>query len=210
MQITNDIKIYKTIARRFFAGLIDSLIYYYISSLLFFALCFITNIKLPLPVYWTIYLFVSFTTTIILTKVYNGTIGKWYFNVKVINTNCTENIKWIQSIYREIINIGMYILYIMPMYFYWYQNGNFDYEKYFSKDHPTFIVSLITILYCIVSVSEILTSLFNEQRRAIHDFLGETVVVINGKYRLLSKTITIIIYIIGIAIYMRIFEFIKK
>lgn len=201
---------YKTIVRRFFAGLIDSLLYFYCSSLIFIILCLSLNYKFPLPVYWTIHFFIAYPLNIILTKKYKGTIGKLYFNVSVIDHNNSNRITWTQSIYRELINIGMQIFYIMPMYFYWFQHKAFNYQDYFSKDHPDPLISLITFFSCLVSISEIVTSLFNKKRRAIHDYIGETVVIISGKYRLLSKTITIVIYIIGLAIYMRIFEYIKK
>jgi uncharacterized RDD family membrane protein YckC len=110
---------------------------------------------------------------IIMHGIYGQTVGKMLVGVKVLNHENEQPIKMFQSLRREsvtlIISVAWVVLSIVASVVL-SQNG---------ADINSLVTALIIFatLSFIWSISEFVTMLFNSKRRAVHDFIGKTVVV---------------------------------
>ena len=199
-------KYYKTIIRRIFASYIDMIVCCYISVLIYISLRFLVVIPISnITLFNTISFITTYLYLIITAKKLSGSFGKLYFNLQIVQNKDETNITWKQSIKRELINIIFAVFNLAPLFIYTLTNKINTYEdmkKYQSQDLTIHILSFV---YIFIFLLEILSSLFSRKRRAIHDFIGGTVIKITGKYYFLSKTITVILGTLLFIIYLSFF-----
>ncbi|MCG9661430.1 MULTISPECIES: RDD family protein [Vibrio] len=108
---------------------------------------------------------------VILHAKYGQTIGKMVMKVKVVDVSESRNITVKQSCMRDIVPIIM-----VPFTVYAYAQLAFFGKTWQSLDQDSVltIVSLIMISWVVL---ESVSMLFNEKRRAVHDYIAGSVVV---------------------------------
>ncbi|PTC03949.1 RDD family protein [Vibrio mediterranei] len=108
---------------------------------------------------------------VILHAKYGQTIGKMVMKVKVVDVSESRNITVKQSCMRDIVPIIM-----APFTVYAYAQLAFFGKTWQSLDQDSVltIVSLIMISWVVL---ESVSMLFNEKRRAVHDYIAGSVVV---------------------------------
>ncbi len=166
-------KKHRTFRNRFFAGLIDGFIFlplfivgdYLTHKMLISVLWY----DLAETIFWTIYVVVGHGK-------YGQTIGKWLMNVKVLNLEENGLIGYKKAFYREsiwfLISLSAIIYWLIKLRF-----ENFDIPANLEKyENLTLFFAGGWI------VIELSTMLMNNKRRALHDFMGGSVVV-NLKYK---------------------------
>lgn len=108
---------------------------------------------------------------VILHAKYGQTIGKMVMKVKVVDVSESRNITVKQSCMRDIVPIIM-----VPFTVYAYAQLAFFGKTWQSLDQDSVltIVSLIMISWVVL---ESVSMLFNDKRRAVHDYIAGSVVV---------------------------------
>ncbi|MFH0261355.1 RDD family protein [Vibrio barjaei] len=108
---------------------------------------------------------------VVLHAKYGQTIGKMVMKVKVVDVSESRNITVKQSCMRDIVPIIM-----LPFTVYVYAQLAFFGKTWDSLDQGSvfIIVSLIMISWVVL---ESVSMLFNEKRRAVHDYIAGSVVV---------------------------------
>ena len=158
---------YNNFWRRIFAATIDEIILIPLSLLIGYI-----DVN-------TIYTFVvtSFTYSLLysfyfiyLHKKYGKTIGKKLLSIEVMSADETHRISFLQSIKRDGILFAMDN--ILIMYFSIIAIKENVIET--SLHNYTTTVSICSIGWILI---EILTMIFNKKRRALNDYLGNTVVI---------------------------------
>jgi len=156
---------YDTFGRRVFAlwidGVIISILRYatkpFEDSSSDFVLNFIFFASLFLPYLYTI-LFHGFS---------GQTIGKMIAGIKILDKSEATDINFSQAILRDIIPLmGVLVLFLLSVFGLLDESGNAKYSA--------IIFSSIILSW---SILEIMTMIFNEKRRALHDYIAGTVVL---------------------------------
>ncbi|MCG9737404.1 RDD family protein [Shewanella insulae] len=104
---------------------------------------------------------------------FGQTVGKMVMGVKVLDHQSETDIDLWQAFRRESVNLALSILSVMVVFSYTLvleSSGRITLGL-------AFAVMGFGILSLLWSLSEFVTMLFNEKRRALHDFIGKTVVV---------------------------------
>lgn len=160
---------YRTLSKRFFALLIDGVILllptYFESFLL------VPGMPVPIVVIglFLAYFCYSFYS-IYLHAVYGQTLGKMFVKIKVVDIS--ENpIDFRQSFLREFPFLLLSFLLFFSEISQVLSVGITD-----DYGNTNFDVAIISIIWILLLVA-LLTALFNEKRRAIHDYLAGTVVI---------------------------------
>lgn len=113
--------------------------------------------------------FISPVYTILMHGKYGQTLGKMYMNVKVVKAKSEENISFAQALLREIpfvlLKIGAIALNIM------FFGDNPDSER---LQIPLGVFGFFVFTWY---SADIIVFLFDNKRRALHDFIAGTVVV---------------------------------
>ena len=94
-------------------------------------------------------------------------------DVKVLDHDTETDITLKQSVRRESVNIAInssWILLLLSISISLQQLGSVP-------EVLTYLIMGLNSLATVWALSEFITMLFNEKRRAIHDFIGKTVVV---------------------------------
>ncbi len=104
---------------------------------------------------------------------YGQTLGKMIARVKVVNNKDEQPIMMQQAFERELPNLVLNIK--------WITLTTCSSLSCIQKDSASSDIEYAITAFLIVStvwgISELVTVLFNKKRRAIHDFIGKTVVV---------------------------------
>lgn len=156
---------YSTLGDRIFANMIDNFIFRLLGFLISFISIsdsfFNSQILLPItlfsPVLYSI-LFHGFT---------GQTIGKMIIGIKVFDKSETIKNSFGQAVLRDIVPLGaMLVFYILSI-------------LGLTNDSSALTFSSLFLFYIIViwSLLEIITLLFNEKQRALHDYIAGTVVL---------------------------------
>lgn len=176
MQNVNDNK-YSTFWPRFFAAIIDGIVFaivLYVECLIFSVeysaqdrlLQALNGVQLALYV-------------IFMHGYYGQTLGKMIMELKVLNCEDEAPIHFKQSLLRESVNLGLnvlwvFIILVLTLSIQLYGTISLGLSS---------AVLVFGILGGAWALSEFVTMLFNDKRRAVHDFIGKTVVVrINTEY----------------------------
>ncbi|MDR1322184.1 MAG: RDD family protein [Gracilibacteraceae bacterium] len=175
-------KIYAGFWLRFYAGLLDGLI-----TMPYFLLLLLIN-----SLDKNIYLFTAIPDLLIivwynvyLPKRYGGTPGKLIAGISIVKMDASP-IGWREALLRHSVYIGLVILDMIMMTVAIlladeeiYNNlGMFQKSAYLSSlVRNNIVIALTNIWYW----GEFVVLLFNKRKRALHDFIGGTVVV-KAKY----------------------------
>jgi uncharacterized RDD family membrane protein YckC len=163
---------YGTVRRRFFAGLIDGLVFmplYFVSPL-----DHIASVSVLVLIPWYLLFEASgYMYSIIMHKRYGQTVGKMAMKVKVVTYPDEAPISYRRAILRD---IGLIIpavgasLFNIP-YLLARQN---PYEQPGGMSPVEMVFTFASVAWFLL---EMLTALLNPQRRALHDYIAGTVVI---------------------------------
>lgn len=160
---------YSTFWRRFFANIIDGLVF--IPILLIECRLFNfefnssdTTFQMFNSVQFVIYV-------IVMHGLCGQTIGKMICNVKVVDHDTERDISITQSIKRSSVDVFLTLALLISITALTTTNNN-DYKILLGVG--IFSLSFASIAW---ALSEFISMLFNKKRRALHDFIGQTVVV---------------------------------
>ena len=160
---------YETAKPRFLALFIDSLVFLPLTILSYA----VGDSNLPLVIFYLWVLVVNLAYpfyTILMHARYGQTLGKMVAKVKVVDLN--DNPITIQhAVMRELPQIifnSSLIFVSLP------NTVQAQDASYFSISSVTSIIGFSVIFW---SISDILVFLFNDKRRALHDFIAKTVVI---------------------------------
>lgn len=160
---------YSTFWRRFFANTIDGLIFIpilLIESRLFNFEFSSSNTTFQMfnSIQFVIYV-------IVMHGLCGQTIGKMICNVKVVDHDTERDISMTQSIKRSSVDVLLTLALLISITALTTTNNN-DYKILLGVG--IFSLSFASIAW---ALSEFISMLFNKKRRALHDFIGQTVVI---------------------------------
>ncbi len=172
---------YAGFGKRFSAGLLDSLIILPITILILWVGSFSKTIQLILIIP---HLLLYFAYNIFMNANYGGTLGKLIVGIKIKTVN-GEIINYKEAFLRNIVDLGFGLtLGIMQVYtlinisdptysdLSWLNQAGCLRKNMPQAHQPLDVLNQIWIW------SELLVLLFNEKKRALHDFIAGTVVVV--------------------------------
>ena len=110
---------------------------------------------------------------ILMHGLFGQTLGKMIMGVKVLNHDTETKINITQAIRRESVNLILNITWVLLILA---LAVSLDLYGTISEN-LVFAVIGFGILSFVWAISEFITMLFNDKRRAIHDYIGKTVVV---------------------------------
>jgi len=157
---------YRTGIKRFWAAIIDAIVF----SPLFFLhnWFFDLNKSEGLIIFWAIFVtLISTFYSVFLHYKYGQTIGKWAVGIKVVDISETRNISFKQSLFRD----GVYILIELAAVIYFVLKSESFSNKFESYTDFSGNAQLVWLLL------ELITMLTNKKRRALHDYLANSVVI---------------------------------
>ena len=167
---------YRTIWRRFCAGVVDALILSPVT--LGSVWIWKHHANLPPAVLVGVYLCSSlagFAYSIFFLGRYGKTIGKMALHVTVMDIGERVHIDYVQALKRNIVPLGITILLILPGHLYLILTGNAALMQTGQSFTPyNLILSFINLGWFL---AEIFSVLVTAKRRAIHDFIAGSVIV---------------------------------
>lgn len=104
---------------------------------------------------------------------FGQTLGKMFMNVKVLNHNTETEINVKQALRRESVNLALNITWLI---FILVIATSLDVSGDISLGLSYAVIGF-GVVAVIWALSEFITMLFNDKRRAVHDYIGKTVVV---------------------------------
>ncbi len=160
---------YHTFWKRLGAGLIDGLIFVPLSLI---GDLFDKANHPTIFIGWTLVNTICWTTYVVVGHgKYGQTIGKWLMHIKVLDFNEKNTIGYTRAFYRELIWILVDITGIL--YFGWLLYKDSTINKLIIESVDDFL-GLLTLGWLII---ELITMLFNSKRRALHDYIADSVVI---------------------------------
>ena len=164
-------KRYATFWPRFWAAIIDGLIF---TALLYIeCLLFDVEYSYENSILQAVNGFQYIGYVVFMHGFYGQTLGKMVMDVKVLDHDSETSITLKQSVRRESVNIAInssWILLVFSISISLQQLGSVPAVL-------TYLIMGLNSLATVWALSEFITMLFNEKRRAVHDFIGRTVVV---------------------------------
>jgi uncharacterized RDD family membrane protein YckC len=165
-------KQYDTFGQRFFALCIDGII---LKILVFF----IKQIPeapntIPYLICTVLALNTPYVYSVILQGQFGQTIGKMITKIKVVDFKTENNIGYYQALIRDIVPILLVNLFIILSIILY---SGVDIRNYQLTPIGLLLVKLPSYMLIIWSVTEIITMMFNNKNRALHDFVADTVVI---------------------------------
>ena len=159
---------YKTGARRFWASVIDILI--------FIPLIFLDefiNFTDPFSILaWQASISLAgYSYSIIMHYKYGQTLGKMAFNIKVLDVSESQNLTFKQALLRDSVPI------LIDLMGFIYFSFLINKKPLSTNDLITNYEDLVAIVGLVWVLLELITMLANKKRRAIHDYIAKTVVI---------------------------------
>lgn len=171
---------YKTFWPRFFSRWVDTFVFAPISTILLILPIFTPQnapvraaVQLTFVIAWAVYV-------IEMHRRYGQTIGKMVCRVKLVDHGSEGKVSAKQAYIREGIPLALagianiYLIYLIATGQVSHYSQNAEQTMKIFKN-PAYIVT--ASLPAIWSILEVVTMLFNEKRRALHDYIAGTVVV---------------------------------
>jgi len=161
---------YHTFGRRFWAAVIDGFVLVPISTGIGYLLD--TDNALVIYIGQILNYFAPYLYSVIMHGQIGQTFGKMAMGVKVIDVGENSEITFKQACFRD----GVPIVCIIALFLYAYLSQflqGIGFDEVVSVI-PLFIMGLVTLLWPFV---EIVSMLFNDKSRAVHDYIAGTVVV---------------------------------
>lgn len=129
------------------------------------------------------YLFFHFWYSIYLVKRYGGTPGKLITGIKILKIDGAD-VSWKEAILRDLPKLLLSIFFAIITLIALSQTDAEYYESLSWMQKQKYLMTLTPILFIIYkwashiwTYSELFVLLFNTRKRALHDFIAETVVV---------------------------------
>ncbi|XOV94212.1 MAG: RDD family protein [Bacteroidota bacterium] len=162
---------YQTFWPRFFAAVIDGLVMLPIS----FLLSYLSNFNVAVIVIISNLLnnLSPYIYSVLLHGYEGQTLGKMAMGVKVLDFDTEDEIELKRAFMRDAVPIALMIALYAYSFIITYGNEEIDFYD-LATMAPMLLISLVYFLW---TVLEILSMLFNEKSRAVHDFIAGTVVV---------------------------------
>lgn len=170
-QKKKEMKKYSTFWPRFWAVTIDGIMF----SIILYIECLVFGVEFNTKDQFLQALnAVQFSIYVILMHGYFGqTLGKKAMKLKVLNHDTETDINIKQALIRESVNLALNVFWvsiILLIVLSFKMSGTVFHGLYYA-------MIIFSILSAVWGVSEFVTMLFNDKRRAIHDYIGKTVVV---------------------------------
>ncbi len=161
---------YNTFWGRFFAGLLDGLVFIPFIIIDIFLLKPERELIIVIP--WLIFNYsIYFVYAIYFHWKFGQTLGKMIMKVKILDVSENEGLSFLQAFLRDSVSliIQMYLLFRLVVLV--VEIGYYD--KIAVQD-LTLTLGYIGLGWFII---EVITMLTNDKRRALHDFIARTVVI---------------------------------
>lgn len=182
---------YQSVTPRIYAALLDLIIYLSVNTLIGLLLVPLRHPSAYL-MNTLIVLVSNYAYAVYMAGKYGGTVGKLVFNLRIVNNTTEQPIGIWKAFKRELLNIvtslphtAMAILAFLP-----YSRERLTIVAF--PDPATVWFKVDIGIAFLLLTSELGTALFNQKRRALHDFIAGTVVIRVGEYRPYSRLWTII------------------
>jgi uncharacterized RDD family membrane protein YckC len=111
---------------------------------------------------------------------FGQTAGKIIAKVKVVDNKSEGNISYNQAFMRDLIPIilvNLFVILTIILY------SGIDIDNYQFSPLGNFLIKAPAYMLFLWSFTEIITMTFNNKKRALHDFIAETVVIrVDKKY----------------------------
>jgi uncharacterized RDD family membrane protein YckC len=198
-QIKEESQKYRTLSRRIFSGIIDGGLCIIPASI--FILFF--GIKKISGRYIIVVLLIQALSTIYNTIAvwrYGTTVGKKLLGLEIIRSKDENKPKILNSVLRELLNMLNLLVYIGLFVFTVVQRDMALGDKIIRSQERYALWGYISIIMMVITYSELVTAVFSLKRRAVHDFIGGTVVVKTEKTNVLNKN-TVIVVIASLAVW---------
>jgi len=162
---------YSTFWPRFWAATIDGILF----AIILYVECLLFGVEYSAQdKYLQALNGVQFAIYAIFMHGYFGqTLGKMFMEVKVLNHDTETDINVKQALRRESVNLALnisWVLIILSVATTLEMTGTMS-------QGLSYAVIGFGVLAMVWGISEFVTMLFNEKRRAVHDYIGKTVVV---------------------------------
>jgi len=165
---------FDTISKRFWAGVIDGFVF--IPLGIFEGWLYSERRAIAVYIAWLIFRLSSdWLYSVLLHSFFGQTLGKMATGIKVLSVNETP-ISFRQAFMRDIVLIVLDIAILIYAI----------YTLLMGVPENTFIDNWFTFVGLGWFVAEVVTAVTNPQRRAIHDYIADTVVVRLDRMRLAS------------------------
>ena len=165
-------KRFDTYWERFWAIAIDSSILTFIlqfSKFITFPAFSLSSILLEIVISNIPYLY-----AVLMVGKYGQTIGKMIMKVKVVDNATEDSISYSQSFMREIVPMVLVTTSIILNFILF---SDIDLENYKVSTLGYILIFFPSGMLAIWSILEIVTMLFDDKKRALHDKIAETVVI---------------------------------
>ncbi|MES2777255.1 MAG: RDD family protein [Bacteroidota bacterium] len=166
-----DHKKYQTALKRIGAAVVDGIVF---MPLIFIEQWIFSSVNnLAAVISWLAFsAFIPIAYSVILHHKYGQTIGKWVTGIKVVDISELKNINLKQSIIRDAVCLTFEVIGLLFFIFLIIQTGKGD---YIINDYKNYI----GVPFLWWTIIELLTMFTNFKRRAIHDFMAKSVVIIH-------------------------------
>ena len=166
-----EISKYSTFWPRFWAAIIDGIIF----AIILYVECLVFGVEYSSQDKFLQALnSVQFAIYAIFMHGYFGqTIGKMIMDVKVLNYDTETEISVKQALRRESVNLALNIFWVLLILV---VATSLEMSGAISEGLSYAVIGF-GILAMVWGISEFVTMLFNDKRRALHDYIGKTVVV---------------------------------
>ncbi len=158
---------YQTFLTRFFAGIIDGIIFIPLDLINY---AFSSEKATIIAIWYILYSFSFLAYSILMHGFFGRTLGKWITGVIVIDASERKILSLRQAFFRDMIPTVFTIIgVILTLPAVMSQSSISNSELEF----PHLFGSVMVVWF----LAEIVTLLFNKRRRALHDFIAHSVVV---------------------------------
>jgi uncharacterized RDD family membrane protein YckC len=200
---------YRTLGRRFYAGLVDMTILMLVEIVLEVGLLLV-SVEYRYPIWQLVSLPLNLVYPIVTTKLWGGTPGKLYFNLVVRTARGEAPISWWQSVVREAISIVSNLVNWGSVYYFYFILGLTSYSQFSNFTSHSLFLQGFTVLASAVFFVELATANASATRRSVHDFLAGTVVLKTGPYRPWSNFLAIGATIVVLIVQFSFFRFVHN
>ncbi|MEO9273849.1 RDD family protein [Marinomonas sp. 5E14-1] len=161
---------YSTFWPRFWAATIDGILF----AIILYIECFVLGVEFNVHnQFIQTFNAIQFSIYVIFMHGYFGqTLGKRIMKVKVLDHGTETRINLKQALRRESVNLTLNIFWLFILLLFVLEIPILG-----SAYNLLYIVLIFSVLSSIWGISEFVTMLFNDKRRALHDLIGKTVVV---------------------------------
>ena len=167
---------YQTVRLRFWAAFIDSLVLAPVSAIMLSLFIFVAHPPITYFLYSILGSFFLVAYNVLMVYYKGGTVGKLVMGLQVVHFQTEGKVDIMQSIFREALNILslLFLVFAVISVF----NSNTNTADIINSKNQNSIYTSYSLVSGIVVLCELVTALFNKKKRAVHDFLGQTVVII--------------------------------